>query len=334
MVDDRERVFCLGQVSSWGGPHIGSTMNLTRVRALDGAHGIALGGGMACARVPEGVRCVGRDPTLDSGDANVWTVDIQTETELVHGGETVCAIDAESRLRCWGRESFIPFESPGRAVLNGGVLREWSRDPVLVAERVSTGAVGTHHCLIDASGRVRCVGSNSLGQAGAGSGAELTDIALALPASLVATSVSASCATTASGVWCWGNRELLTDCGVEQCAHEMASPEFLARCQRPQPELLMEIEDTSVTRLQMDETRACALVRNGELRCAPLTPGWWDGLATIDYDVRTFALEAGTLCVVKRDGAAWCEGALAEEVRRRRHESLAARIELSVPEYD
>jgi hypothetical protein len=302
-------------------------MELTRVPALDGARQFALAGGMACARVPEGLRCVRRDPSLEDGDPEVWTIDVQTEANLVSGGQTVCAIDEESRLSCWGQESFIPFESPGRAVLQGGQLGEWSRVPVVVAEQVSSAAVGMHHCLVDETGGVRCAGSNSLGQAGGGSGAEFTDIGLAMPASLVAVGINASCATTRSALWCWGNRSVPTGCGALECAYEMAGPEYMARCQRPQPELVAEMDGTRVASLQMDSTRVCALSDGGELRCAPLSPVWWDGLTAVADDVRSFALDTEALC----DGSAWCEGALAKEVRDRRHEALPGRFVLVVP---
>ncbi len=184
------------------------------VVGLEAVHEVQVGAGYACALGEDGaVRCWGDgvDGHLGGATSSATPVAIDTGGSPVSamsvGAAHACAIAGQGeRLYCWGRNDEGEL---GVAVGDepGGPIEV--ADALSLATPLSAVAVGhDFSCVIDASGEVRCWGSNrdlTLGRDTVDPSEPTQRVALSEPARAIAAGSHHACALGASGfVWCWG----------------------------------------------------------------------------------------------------------------------------------
>ncbi len=179
---------------------------------ISNAVGLDVGGAVSCAVLTDGqVTCWGANwaGQLGNGltsehEATPSTVlGIDTAKAISVGDEHVCALLADGRVSCWGRNS--------EGQLGNGVSSDPLRQPVLVpgiSNAIAVSAGGTHTCAVLSTGHITCWGDNSESQLGDG-----TSTSRPTPGEVVglssATALSAgrrhTCARLVDGtVTCWG----------------------------------------------------------------------------------------------------------------------------------
>ena len=241
-----------GEVWCWGHNHHGQLGNGTReattevapVRSLAPVVALSVGWAHACAIDESGaVWCWGWNGSGQLGDGTAIDRAIPTRVVLEGGDGAVaveagyavsCAIDASSRLRCWGEDAWRP---PG--VVDDTVGAASGADHTLVATRdgeirgygAAPGGLGLdppahgsslpgvarvvagidHACALASAGALFCWGKNDAAQLGDGSvglGREPTAAQPELRFDDVAVGAAHTCALTTSGrAVCWGKND-------------------------------------------------------------------------------------------------------------------------------
>jgi alpha-tubulin suppressor-like RCC1 family protein len=177
---------------------------------------LAVGAEHVCfSRTGEGVTCQGHAFSAGSLVEARWARDLgaigPNVTQLASNGESVCAVNAEGQLWCWGHNLH------GQA----GTRNENELDPVLVSgvmdAKVTSVSMGAWHvCATTEDGGLWCWGENPVGELGYGK-AELVQPEVHPPtrvpdlpggAAAVAAGWGHTCAIDGTGdVWCWGRND-------------------------------------------------------------------------------------------------------------------------------
>ncbi|MCP3163256.1 RCC1 domain-containing protein [Myxococcus qinghaiensis] len=144
-----------------------------RVRGLTGpVRALTAGLGHTCARVGTGdIECWGRNDRGELGDDTALdrTIPVRplelpsTMRQVRAGNEFTCALDAQERVHCWGRNeegqlgdgTLIHRPAPVEVTALGGAVVD-----------LSAGVTST--CAVMRDGQVRCWGDNAAGQLGDG----------------------------------------------------------------------------------------------------------------------------------------------------------------------
>ena len=117
------------------------------------------------------------------------------------GALHTCAISVTGEAYCWGANL------GGRLGDSSGAYQQNSPSAVHSAGVLFSSISGgyNHTCAVATTGQIYCWGDNSNGQVGPNGGAEVdVPVLVGLTGTSVATGGWHSCATTATGVYCWG----------------------------------------------------------------------------------------------------------------------------------
>lgn len=204
---------------------------------------ISAGAETNCALVGEDIYCWGREKVGETGDGTAsqagsaqartiaassgsdWrssNIGVDVSVGVVEPeqsvGASACAIDRDSQVFCWGDASHGVVEVGAAFASSPQLITELSAQPTY--ESVTVGA--RHACVLDASGRAYCWGSNDKGQLGHG------DLGSVLPAAPVDTELrfemisaggGATCGVTPDGaVYCWGDGRLDGVASIDESA--------------------------------------------------------------------------------------------------------------------
>jgi len=204
----------------------------------------------------------------------------RTATAISVGGGQSCAILDNGQLKCWGRNNFGQL---GLGDVNNRGDNAGEMGDALPAVNIGTGvtakavaAGATHTCVLLSNNRVKCWGLNSSGQLGqediTNRGAAATDMGDNLPsitlgtgrtALAVAAGDSVTCAILDNkSVKCWGfngDGEL----GIGSTANQGDNPGEMGD---PLPFVSLGTGRTA-TAIAVSQTRSCALLDNGQLKC-------------------------------------------------------------------
>lgn len=132
-------------------------------------------------------------------------------TSIAAGYAGTCALATGGKAYCWGAEAEAPgILGDGPAATAGAAVVEVSVPAGVVPTAIGVGAA--HACLLAASGKVYCWGSDARGQLGNGPGGESLvhrPVEVPAPNGVVFASLTVgaehTCAATADGqVYCWG----------------------------------------------------------------------------------------------------------------------------------
>lgn len=249
-------VFCAGsnRLGALGVPDLNWSSTPERVEGLRDVVQVETGDvGVSCARTRSGsVYCWGNNHFSMIGTAPrncdrcgdvsccrtpVMLPDIRGARDLAIGPTSVCVIDGDASLWCWGstnlpstlddapiprRISAVGDVIAVRAIATGWLLQRrdgtWINtdpegSPIPSGSVLAEGPAGYHMCFFSGEMQVRCIGRNDFGQLGLGPTELLSS---STPAALNVEDVRAiadgkwhSCALTRQGaVYCWGeNRE-------------------------------------------------------------------------------------------------------------------------------
>ena len=178
-----------------------------------GVASVGLGANHSCAvTAAGGVKCWGQNSVGQLGD-NTYTnkptpvgvVGLTSGVKSVEGGFVhTCAVTTAGGVKCWGDhsvgqlgtgqplvESVVPVDVPG---LTGGV--------------VSLSAGDSHNCVVTTAGRMKCWGSNDMGQLGIVGAPAVQPDPLDVPGLQGVSAVDAgwghTCAVASSSAKCWG----------------------------------------------------------------------------------------------------------------------------------
>lgn len=258
-----------GTVSCWGNGgngELGDGLESSSFVAVDvvglgtGVTDLGVGQYHACALTAAGgVRCWGQDLGTDwwSSTHSATAVDVPGLTSgvasLDAGTTHQCVVTTAGAVECWG--------SNDDGQLGDGTTTA-STTPVSVSglssEIVSVDAGASHSCAVTAAGAVKCWGANFFGQLGDGgtdpSLVPVDVVGLSGPVVQVAVLSGATCALSASGaVQCWGgNSSGLVGDGTYD--------------DRLTPTGVVGL-GSGVTALAAAQTRTCALLSSGGVRC-------------------------------------------------------------------
>ncbi len=217
---DRGGVMCWG-ANSTGQLGDGTTIDHytpAYVKGLrSGVIAVSAGSTHTCALLTTGnVKCWGNNNHGQLGDGTkidrwspVDVVGLSGVAWLEAGGLDTCVVTIGGGAKCWGANY------PGR--LGDGTLTDrWTPVDVVgltsgVAKIRTNDAGGGHTCAVTTSGGLKCWGDNSFGQLGIGtitvtrSLVPVDVISMTTGVSDVALGMWHTCATTDSGVKCWGD---------------------------------------------------------------------------------------------------------------------------------
>jgi len=210
-----------GGVKCWGqnsNSQVGDGTTTQRTAPVDvsglasGVTAVAAGNYHTCAVTSGGgVKCWGYNYYGQLGDGTTAQrsspIDV---TGLAHavsavsaGYDHTCALATDGGVQCWGADAY------GQLGLGGQPSRLSPADVVGLASGTLGVAAGySHACVVTASGRVQCWGSNSGGQLGDGTTTQRStpgDVSgLTSGVVAVAAGYYHTCAVTSGGVKCWG----------------------------------------------------------------------------------------------------------------------------------
>lgn len=214
-IRDDDSLWCFGQAyyGALADPNLpSSAAQSVPNRARGSWTKVAAGNLHTCAISGEGrLRCWGYNASGELGDGTTSGSAIGVDVggaaarwvDLVAGADHNCAVRTSGELYCWGDNTHGQIPNPD--------VGEIASTPVAIAPRLAawTGAHGlglTHSCLIDAEQRLACVGGNSAGQLGRGSGPHPRPVKLDGEWVDVASAEAFTCALDANrDAYCWGN---------------------------------------------------------------------------------------------------------------------------------
>ena len=190
------------------------------VGGLTGAVALATGYGHTCARLSDAtMRCwgenrqgqLGNGTTASPGTPQPVTVNgITGVSAFTNGSYHTCAVPADGKVRCWGRNDSGQLGDGTVDSSSTPVQVETGSGPLTGVTALSGG--GVHTCALRANGTIRCWGDNSHGQLGDGTnlgkrnGIEVTGISTAIA---ISAGWEHTCAVLADGtVRCWGANAL------------------------------------------------------------------------------------------------------------------------------
>ncbi len=293
-----------GSTRCWGrnaGGELGDGSTVDRgkpvlVDGVQGAIGIAMGTTFSCALMADKtVRCWGTGRIL--GDGKQREKVPPTQVPGIAGGEEMrasgllaCVRFSSGGVRCWG--------------LEGDARRHATSDDVPDLGRAAEiAAASVHACARTISGSVRCWGD--LGWA---AGSEQAMARPSIPdARQLVTGDDFTCAvTTAETVKCWGRNDE-GQLGVAPNDDVQTSP--------------IEIPGIAgAVRLAAGEGQACAMLKDGTVRCWGANPEGELGLGTRSttelpqvalkglFSVREVCIGSVHACARTSDGAVYCWG--------------------------
>ena len=264
---------------------------------------VAAGNGFGCAVLSDAtVMCWGRNdlgqtgqPAL--GDLQCGTLPCRPPTRVPNlksvaavatGGSSACAVTTTGDLYCWGENQPGPLghAAASDSACPGGF--RCSPTPTLVSgvsgvSGVSEIAVGaTAACAIDTAHKVKCWGSNVVGQAGRGTHETDNEAPMGVPAfdTLGAKHIAAS--SSSPGHFCAIKSDLTLWCWGRNSTNELGFDKSLSP--------------------------ACNLSLDAGDRCEP-TPKQINQAAAVPFaGVDSVAAAAGATCVSLVGGAVWCWG--------------------------
>ena len=186
------------------------------VGGLTGAVALATGYGHVCARLADGtMRCwgenrqgqLGNGTTASPGTPHPVTVSgITGLGAFTTGAYHTCAVPADGKVRCWGRNDMGQLGDGTLTSSSTPVQVETGSGPLTGVTALAGG--GSHTCALLSNGTVRCWGENDQGQLGDGTtlskrnGIAVTGISTAIA---ISSGWEHSCAVLADGtVRCWG----------------------------------------------------------------------------------------------------------------------------------
>ncbi len=255
-----------GRVSCWGRNDEGQLGNGTTMesatpvdaRGLSDVVQLTAGGAHVCARTSDGsLWCWGRNDAaqLGLGDpANRSAperLSLSAATDVDAGAAHTCAVLGDQPI-CWGandygqlgRGTYTLRENPGPAV--------WT-NPVAT---ISAGA--RHTCLLGRDRLVACWGDGTYGASGdvseAFGVAVPTPVAISLPVTELHSGEAFSCATTGSGLLCWGRGDSYQLGGASSAARRVAVPTRVSA-------------SSGFTGSSLDDVFACARDPVGRVLC-------------------------------------------------------------------
>lgn len=313
-----------GAVLCWGRNYDGEladgTMEENQLRprpvlGVTDAVELALGDYFTCARRMNGsVLCWGNNSQGQLGDGTdgnvrrmpVAVADLNDAVEIGAGASHACARRANGTMVCWGLGSM--------GQLGDGTTAIRRNRPVAVtglSDVVQITVGSAHTCARRNSGSVLCWGRNMEGQLGDGT----NEIALRTPtavtglvdADAIAAEGNFTCAIRAGAlVSCWGTN------GSGQLGDGTSG------MNRNAPTLVPEL--SNVTRLALGFSHACALLRDGGVRCWGANDTGLVGDGTTQSprlrptavvglsDADAIAANGNTSCARRRNGAVLCWG--------------------------
>lgn len=254
-----------GDVQCWGLPLTSPPASFvetpTQLERISGAVSVSLGTTHGCALLRTGrVTCFGDngESQLGSGGATdrgpVEVHNIEDAVAVSVGGRTTCVVGRDGAVRCWGNNDFSQLG-------DGSTQRRREPEPVQgIGSAVDVSVSQDHACALQRDGTLWCWGRNHQGQLGAPAEASVgwprqvegfTDV----------TSVEAgggfTCATKRDGtVWCFG-----ADTG----SHPGGGDESITLEARHRPTQVQGVEGAAA--VTSGATHACALLRDGSVRC-------------------------------------------------------------------
>lgn len=210
-------------------------------------------------------------------------------TRVSAGSSHTCAVLADQRAFCWGRDTFGQINGPAGADAVKPTLV--SRDVLDIA------AGGTHTCMVHTDAGVECWGSNSDFQLGVVTPDAGMRSTLGVAARSVSTGLRFTCVVTGAEIRCWGaNTEFQLGNGTSQSTGL--------------PNLMNSV--TIAEAVATGDAHTCALMTvNGSpsVKCVgrlfanATQPG-----AVILSDVQKLTSGGQHSCALKTDGTAWCWG--------------------------
>jgi|GEM_PF-3867875 len=142
-------------------------------------------------------------------DANRQRIVVQ---QVSLGLDHSCALTAEGRVLCWGRNNIGQLGYPADHDFDGQLFRTHAAEVPGLANITAIEIGTTHSCAIDQEKRVWCWGSNLSGELGR-QGMEMSDVPQLVAGAPAARSLGAGSLNTCviadsddHAVWCWGSR--------------------------------------------------------------------------------------------------------------------------------
>ncbi len=255
----------------------------TQVKGLtSGVTDVSVGNAHACALLANGhMKCWGdnRSGAVGSGTSRleyhhaVRVVGVSDARQMSAGVDVTCAVVSNGRLKCWGNNSHGEI---------GDRSTKDRRRPAQVAglssgvHQVVAGYYST--CAVLAAGRLKCWGDNTSGQIGTGvSGGYFTHPVQVLRMTRKVTSVDTNdgftCAVKEGAAKCWGKNDSY------QLGDGTVDPYYV-------PHQVSGLT-TSVSDVGLGFASACALRRNGVVKCWGSNTKGEAGVASADPAVPT-----------------------------------------------
>ena len=218
--------------------------------------------------------------TMGSTTARATITVVPQFTRLAPGERHACGITGRAEIYCWGA-SWLGELGPLAALqdcssrFGPGAFCSPSPMPLfnLRASAVAAGMMFT--CVLDASGRASCWGSNVYGEIGAGSTAtslQLTPVAGGRQfTQLVAGRMHACAITTAREAYCWG-RDYSGALGTGDVSPDRCSNDPCSRVPR------LVTGGHQWAQLSATDRATCGVTTSNELYCWGLDVGGSDGL--------------------------------------------------------
>ena len=225
----------------------------TLAAGYDHACAIGAGGILSCWGRNQAAQDGGQlgDGTTTNRPEPAPVIDLPPVVEVSAGHFHTCALTADGRVACWGRNY------DGQL---GDGTRETRLRPVWVvglSDAVNLDTGGTHTCAVRASGAVSCWGSNRSGQLGTsevGDSPVPVDVTLLSDAVQVALGNEHSCVRHADNTAsCWGSNH----------SGQLGVSAALERRARPVPLLGLD----NVAEVAAGDNYACAVQTDGHVAC-------------------------------------------------------------------
>jgi alpha-tubulin suppressor-like RCC1 family protein len=187
-------------------------MGPTRIGTGLGWQSIGLGLNHVCGVRSEHLYCWGSNVHRQAGGVPLQRTPAElrpdrTWKEVSLGDEHSCALTTADALYCWGNST----DGQAGATLEPGVVFDVDAPTQIPGTYASVSAGAKHTCAVNAAGQLFCWGNNEKGQVGAAPPAKVeasAAVAIPVPGGGTWSSVKAgekhTCATAASGTYCWG----------------------------------------------------------------------------------------------------------------------------------